>query len=132
MPKKINLKILTKFCDEIDFSPSQHASAVKAVLGEDVAIALLLHYFNSRGCVSHVLDAACTQGTKKRGYRLDKWIELNNGNDRILYQVETKNWGAHSIGGKSVALTKNEATMRNFRALRWAHRFDIKNMIPAE
>lgn len=131
MPKKINLRTLLKFYDEKDFAPSLHASSVKSVLGEDLAIALLSHYFKANGCSVRILSEACNQGTKT-GCRLDKWAEINSVNQTTIFQVEIKNWSVHSLGGKSISIHANEEAMRDFRIARWARRFDSKKNVPAE
>ena len=49
MGKRLNLRELLNFYDYRVESSNTHASAVNAVLGEDLAVALLLHYFKSLG-----------------------------------------------------------------------------------
>ncbi len=129
--KKLRLRELIDFYDHKVRGSSNHASAVNAVLGEDLAIALLTHYFESDGINVRVLSEPCTQG-KQRGVRLDKWMVVENKENSVIYQVEIKNWSAHSIGGKSCSPSAEDSTLRQDRAWRWAKRFNIIEKIPAE
>lgn len=131
MIKRINLRTLLRFYDDKDFAPSLHAASVKSVLGEDLALALLIHYFKSNAYSARICDEKCNQGTKN-GYRLDKWIEIRKANEVVIYQVEIKNWSVHSLGGKSIPPNTDEFSMQNFRSKRWAYRFDIHRNLPSE
>jgi hypothetical protein len=108
-----------------------HASAVNAVLGEDLAIALLVHYLKGDGLEVIALDGVCAQGTQ-RGYRLDKWISVQSATESVIYQVEIKNWSAHSIGGKSVKPDADEDYMRDFRMKRWQYQFNVEKQVPSQ
>jgi len=108
-----------------------HASAINAVLGEDLAVALLTHYFKGVGLEVVALDEVCTQGTQ-RGYRLDKWIAVKSATESVIYQVEIKNWSAHSIGGKSVMVNADDDYMREFRMKRWVYQFNEEEQIPSQ
>lgn len=127
MKKRLNLRELLNFYDYKVASSTGHATAVNAVLGEDLAVALLEHYFRSQGHEVRVLDVTPTQGTQK-GYRLDKWIVVVTASDSTIYQVEIKNWSAHSIGGREVKLDSDEDYMSDFRRRRWNHQFDQANI----
>ena len=131
MVKKLNLRELLNFYDYRVPSSNTHASAVNAVLGEDLAIALLVHYLKGVGLEVIALEEVCTQGTQ-RGYRLDKWISVKSAAESIIYQVEIKNWSAHSIGGKSVKLDADEDYMRDFRKKRWLHQFNEDKKVPSQ
>jgi hypothetical protein len=108
-----------------------HASAINAVLGEDLAVTLLTHYLKGVGLEVVALDEVCTQGTQ-RGYRLDKWIAVKSATQSVIYQVEIKNWSAHSIGGKSVMVGADEDYMREFRRKRWVYQFNEEERIPSQ
>jgi hypothetical protein len=70
---------------------SSPVSAITGLLGEECVLQLLRRRL--RGAI---LDFPCkTKGRK--GPRLDGWIKAG----RSLYQVEVKNWCAHSMGGES-------------------------------
>jgi hypothetical protein len=108
-----------------------HASAINAVLGEDLALALMRHYFLSLGYEFIALDDACTQGTN-RGFRLDKWILLNRGKEKTIFQTEIKNWSAHSYQGKRVPINADEAFMSFFRRKRWERQFNSTDLVPSQ
>jgi hypothetical protein len=131
MPKTLHLNELLNFYDYRVSSSFGHASAVNAVLGEDLAVALLTHYFKGVGLEVVALDEVCTQGTQ-RGNRLDKWIAVNSATESVIYQVEIKNWSAHSIGGKSVMVGADEDYMREFRRKRWVYQFNEEEQIPSQ
>ncbi len=128
MTKRLHLRELLNFYDYRVATSRTHASAVNAVLGEDLAIALLIHYFKSVG-LEVIVDGPCTQGTEK-GVRLDKWIVVKN--ESVIYQVEIKNWSAHSIGGETVEPDADENYMREFRVKRWRHQFNAKTEVPSQ
>ena len=131
MAKRLNLRELLNFYDYRVESSNTHASAVNAVLGEDLAVALLLHYFKSLGYGVLALDQACTQSTKK-GSRLDKWIAVQSASESVIYQVEIKNWSAHSIGGRVVERPDDPDYMREFRVKRWNYQFDSVKKVPSQ
>ena len=131
MPKTLHLNELLNFYDYRVSSSIGHASAVNAVLGEDLAVALLTHYLKGVGNEVVALDEVCTQGTQ-RGYRLDKWIAVKSATQSVIYQVEIKNWSAHSIGGKSVMVGADEDYMREFRRKRWVYQFNEEEQIPSQ
>ena len=131
MSKTLHLNELLNFYDYKVSSSIGHASAVNAVLGEDLAIALLIHYLKGVGLEVVALDEVCTQGTQ-RGNRLDKWIAVKSATESVIYQVEIKNWSAHSIGGKSVKLDSDEDYMREFRTKRWLHQFNVVKQVPSQ
>lgn len=131
MAKKLNLGELLNFYDYRVPTSNTHASAINAVLGEDLAVALLVHYFKGVGQEVVALDEVCTQKTKS-GYRLDKWIAVKSATESVIYQVEIKNWSAHSVGGKSVKLDADEDYMREFRLKRWRHQFNEEKQVPSQ
>ena len=131
MSKTLHLNELLNFYDYRVSSSIGHAAAVNAVLGEDLAVALLIHYLKGVGLEVVALDEVCTQGTQ-RGNRLDKWIAVKSATESVIYQVEIKNWSAHSIGGKSVKLDSDEDYMREFRTKRWLHQFNVAKQVPSQ
>jgi len=131
MAKRLNLRELLNFYDYKVPSSLTHASAVNAVLGENLAVALLLHYLRGIGLGVIAVDGVPKQGTQ-RGYRLDKWIAVQSATDPIIYQVEIKNWSAHSLGGKVVKLDADEDHMREFRLQRWRHQFNELKQEPSQ
>lgn len=87
-----------------------HVSAITGLIGEDLIFGLLQKYWISKNHVSEILSYKCSQGTRK-GARLDAWILFNN---LTLYQVEVKNWAAHSMGGQSLQIDANATTQKAF------------------
>ena len=63
MKKKLNLRELLKFYDYKVPTSKTHASAINAVLGEDLAVALLVHHLKGVGLEVIALDGVCAQGT---------------------------------------------------------------------
>lgn len=112
------------------------------MIGEDLGIALLRHYFETEcGIRSTVLTRndiplTPTLGTG-RGDRLDYWL-LTHPNEnassvktdcpasaaRRLYQVEIKNWSAHALGGKSIPRGSDEQFLKSYRQERWRDYWD--------
>jgi len=125
--KKLHLRQLMDFYDHKLESSDTHASAINAVMGEDFAVALMCHYFkNNEKKATYVdpLQEACTTG-KQKGHRLDKWICV----DSIIYQVEIKNWSAHSIGGTKVKNGASSEWMIDYRKRRWGRQFNTTGSV---
>lgn len=115
----VNVRELLAFFDEEAKGSSRHASAIVGVAGEDLGAALLVRYFQSQGLEAEILGIPCTQGTKK-GYRLDRWVLIHAPAGDILYQVEIKNWSAHAIGGRKLAISASSTTVRDYKIERWS------------
>lgn len=121
--KKLHLRQLLDFYDYRVASSNTHASAINAVLGEDFALALLCHYFAAEGAAVEALPIPCTTG-KQKGHRLDKWIAVKSSDQKAgLYQVEIKNWSAHSIGGTTVKRDATDIELCEYRKDRWRRQF---------
>jgi len=131
MPKKLNLRELLNFFDCKVSSSIGHASAINGVIGEDLGVALLHKYFSTQKLSPIVLDEPCTQKTKK-GKRLDKWILITEADLKIIYQVEIKNWNAHSFNSEIVLDHSDEKYMREYRLRRWTKQFDTELRIPSQ
>jgi hypothetical protein len=125
---KLRLASLIDFYDKEVRESQRHASAINAVMGEDLAIALLTHYFCEKGFQVKVLARVCTTG-KQKGPRLDAWIEVCENSVVHHYQAEIKNWSAHSIGGRSI---RDDEDMRKYRLNRWKKRFDEELRLPRD
>lgn len=115
---RVDVGVLLAFFDEEAKGSVGHASAIVAVAGEDLGAALLVHYFRSQGTPAEVLPYRCTQGTKK-GSRLDRWVLARPPAGAVLYQVEVKNWSAHAIGGRKLALDVSPSELREYKIERW-------------
>lgn len=93
---EINLSSLLNFYDIPDKDVRGHASSLKAMSGEEMNLALLVHYFHTvlKWRDARVLDGACSG----KGARLDAWIHTGQP-ESVLYQVEVKSWSVHGYGG---------------------------------
>jgi len=126
----LNLLPLLHFFDEGIDGSQGHATACNAMMGEDLGIGLLKHYFeNSKNKVCHVkVTHPCTQGTPS-GVRLDGWLTVQYMNEEpIDYQVEIKNWSSHSIGGKKLAAEANDEDKRLHRLNRWNRQWNEETL----
>lgn len=121
---KLNLHALLEFFDEGVISSQGHATAINAVLGEEIAIGLMADYFTSNGRKVEV-KYPCTQGTQK-GVRLDCWIRVDNE----IYQVEIKNWSSHSVGGR--VFPKKEDAVEQYLIERWRNQWLEEKKIPRD
>src|SRR5260370_611381 len=74
-----------------------HVSAITGLIGEDLIIGLLRHFWCSEGASSKILSYQCYPGTQK-GERLDAWLLREYQGEHWLFQVEVKNWSGHSKG----------------------------------
>ncbi|CAM3638877.1 hypothetical protein [Deinococcus frigens] len=71
-----------------------HHTAITGLVGEPLAVALILHYLNRDGAQARCVAMKVTTG-KMKGNRLDAWIDGGNG---TLYQTEIKMWAGNAIG----------------------------------
>jgi Nuclease-related domain len=104
-----------------------HVSAITGLIGEDLIIALLRHYWKAQKIDSHIHSYQCNQ-RKKVGKRLDAWIL----SDSTLYQVEVKNWSGHSLGGYNNELNAPAKALEEFAKQRWKHYFEGVSGLPPE
>jgi hypothetical protein len=121
----VHVRELLAFFDEKAKGSSRHASAIVGVAGEDLGAALLVEYFRSQSVFAEILPDRCTQGTTK-GYRLDRWVLSHEASGDLLYQVEIKNWSAHAIGGRTLAVTASPTTVREYKVERWSKEWNGK------
>jgi hypothetical protein len=128
--KKLNLNELIKFYDNRVPESLRMATAVNSVIGEEFAVALLVHYFESSGYEIEVLPGPC-KGTANKGVRLDRWIYVTLGRKKILFQTEIKNWSSHSIGGRVIPACVEKSDLERLMTQNWDTRFDKAN-IPKE
>ena len=131
MSKKLNLRELLNFFDCKVSNSIGHASAINGVIGEDLGVALLLKYFSDQKLNALALSEPCTQKTIK-GKRLDKWIVIEDTDSKIIYQVEIKNWNAHSLNSETVRDHADENYMSEYRLRRWKKRFDSDRRKPRQ
>jgi hypothetical protein len=103
---ELDIALALQFFDEAIPASRKQATAVVAVAGEEMGIALLLHCLRRQHYTAEVMPGPCTQGTQK-GVRLDAWVRSERDGDVTYFQTEVKNWSARSIGGTSL---KSDAT----------------------
>lgn len=116
----IDIKALLQFFDEKPESSKHHATAICSVAGEELGVALLVHYLEGEGKQTTLLSNPCTTG-KQKGPRLDRWLLITEGRKHTLYQVEVKNWSAHAIGGRCLPIDADEREVSEYKIERWRH-----------
>jgi hypothetical protein len=104
-----------------------HVSALTGVIGEDLVLGLLLHYWTKSQCTPRIVSYMC-KGKGLRGKRLDAWIVQSPG---VLFQVEVKNWSAHSLGGRSLPIDASAEELKSFAAKSWDYYFR-RDQLPEE
>ncbi len=118
----VNVCELIRFFDEKPAGSVGHATAVVAVLGEDLGAALLIDHFTRQGHAARLHAGPVTTGPK--GPRLDRWLEVGAPDEPVLYQVEIKNYSAHAIGGKVFPWNASPEEGTKHRIERWRHFWD--------
>jgi len=124
---RVDCRELLRFYD--DPQPGERgmtATAVNAVAGEELGLALLLHYFANSGVAAVHLAGPCTTG-KVRGPRLDAWVQT----PEVLYQVEVKNWSSHSFAGTRFPLAASEDIACAHRKAIWAEYWNGSTFVDA-
>ena len=117
---RVNVRQLLRFFDEKPDGSAGHATAVVGVIGEDLNAAVLKHCLVANGFprVNVRGDPVTTQA--RRGPRLDRWIEVDlPSGEKIIFQTEIKNWSAHAIGGKCLALDASPTSVETFKRDAW-------------
>jgi hypothetical protein len=128
--KTLNLEKLVDFFDHKVQSSLRLGTPVNSVIGEELAVALMRHYFESKEKCKFEISQPCNQGAQK-GYRLDCWLHLRrNGEESRLYQTEIKNWSAHSLGGTVIPPSVTEAGLKKIIERNWKSRFSHDTNIP--
>jgi hypothetical protein len=124
---KIDRLALLQFYDVVVPDENKgHASAINGIAGEELGAGLLKHYFeNSENSKATIRSEKCNTG-QNIGHRLDSWIEVDRSEGKILYQVEIKNWSAHSYKGKNLPLNSTESYLKERRLEAWGQHWDAK------
>jgi hypothetical protein len=126
---QVSPRALLNFFDVAPPESRKHATALVAMAGEELGLALLAEHLRRQGQQAGVLyDQAgilerCTPGTKA-GSRLDGWIDATDAEGTLLYQVEVKNWSAHAIGGVPLAIDASENILADHRQQNWSSVWD--------
>lgn len=113
----VNRRALLRFMNE--GGGTGHHTAITALLGEPLAVGLLLHWLRGQGFQAECVSTKVTPGTTS-GERLDAWISVERGGQRVLYQTEIKMWAGNAIGGLRVAGDADAATLAAGAARQWA------------
>lgn len=118
----LDVKTLLAFYDE-DTEVKRHSNSIKTLAGEELGFALLIEYFRRSSVKAELLRRPCTTG-KKKGYRLDGWIQATNESSGVTtyYQVEVKSWSMHGVGGDSTPLQLQASTdeVSSYKKRLWA------------
>lgn len=123
---------LLRFFDEVPQGSKGHATAMCAVAGEDLGAGLLKRYLCTTAGIEDVsiLRGPTTMGTQK-GSRLDRWMRVQYSDGHtVFYQVEIKNWSAHAIGGKRLALDVEPEALAEFKRIAWTGLWDVEQQAP--
>lgn len=106
-----------------DKSVRRHASSLKAISGEEMNLAILLHFFRHarKHRDAQLIDVSCTT----TGARLDAWLHTG-GKEPILYQVEVKSWSVHGYGGGPLAYRSSMTSQEKiaYRTKAWSFYFN--------
>lgn len=124
----INLAETISFFDEKPDWSITHATGIVGILGEDLAAATLRRCLEANGA-TNVRVRTETVGTgKRRGPRLDRWIEADLKDGRkVLFQTEIKNFSAHAIGGKTLSINASTEEVEAYKNEFWQRRWDAVN-----
>lgn len=90
----VNREELLRFMNSGAAEANGHHTALTGLMGEPLAVGLILHYLRGQGKKAAFVSWKVTQGTQ-RGPWLDAWILA----DGTLYQTEIKMWAGNAIGG---------------------------------
>lgn len=132
----VDVRALIEFFD-VNTDARQDASSIKAILGEELAVACMMRYFQSKGQRAELLTERltpdrrlpCTTGGRK-GFQLDGWFVVDTGKVRDCYQTEIKSWSFHGIGGRDqrllIAREENPETLAQKRYI-FSRYYDAKS-----
>lgn len=120
---RINVPEVLAFFDEKPPNAIGHATAMSALFGEEMGIALLCLFLGRDGTKIELLPGPCTTGRRK-GKRLDGWLRAFDGTQKTLYQVEVKNWSAHAIDGRSLSIDALPSDLVKYRQATWSRLWD--------
>ena len=114
---RVSCKELVRFFDEKTGDNGRDSSAINGVAGEDLGLALLQHYFSQQDCA--VEQLAKPVRNAGGGTWLDGWLKVTGKNEGFLYQVEIKNWTAHSKNGRPAPLNAAQDDLRKIARKHW-------------
>jgi hypothetical protein len=123
----INVEEVLRFFDEKPECSRGHATGVVGVIGEDLNTGCFRHYAESKGAKVSVKADKVNTG-KSKGPRLDRWIVVDwPDRGRTVYQTEIKNWSAHAISGKTLAVGATPDKVADYKQERWDLRWDSQS-----
>lgn len=108
-----------------------HAAAINILIGEDLILALLKHYFQSINIDFSIYSYKCNQNTRN-GKRLDAWVKTRHNNISTLFQTEIKNWSGHSLGGYNLSCHANDNELDDFSEMKYSYYFGNISSVPPE
>ena len=124
------MRTLLEFFDEAPVSSQGHATALCAVIGEDLGAATFKHYFEKKNAKVRILAERPKPGRKK-GQRLDRWIEVvEPAGNGFYYQTEIKSWSAHAIGSASIPIDATSDQISLHRMKLWKSIWEIEQNQP--
>jgi hypothetical protein len=127
---QLNIAELLLFFDAAPADSVSHATAIVAVLGEDLGTALLQKRLLDEGKTTTVAlrPNGLPQTPIGEAGRLDRWLLSDGPKNPTQYQVEIKNWSAHATNGQRFTVASNapeyEERLRQHRIHRWANTFN--------
>ncbi|GGR47539.1 hypothetical protein GCM10008959_05920 [Deinococcus seoulensis] len=113
----VNRLELLKFMNSGDQGANGHHTGMTGLIGEPLAVGLILHYLRKNHTDATCVSMKVTTGAKK-GPRLDAWIR----DGVTLYQTEIKMWGGNAIGGVYLAPDTSKEQLREIGQRQW-HRW---------
>ena len=123
----INIKETLNFFDEKPPWASGNATAIVAMLGEDLSAAALQHCLESNGSTDVSVRSETVGTGPKKGPRLDRWIEADlPGVRKVLFQTEIKSWSAWAIGGRVLAVDAPQEAVEDYKHWYWEGQWDAE------
>ncbi len=119
---RVNRQYLLSFFNEGLEEAHGHHTAMTGMVGEPLAVALILHYLNRDGGAARCISTKVTPGMKK-GNRLDAWIDNGEG---TLYQTEIKMWAGNAIGGLKLKPDADAAALLAGGLRQWRRVWDAE------
>lgn len=105
-------------------------SAITGLIGEDLLVAILFHYWrNGEHLNPERLPDPCKEDGVKNGKKLDAWLVRD---DQTIFQVEIKNWSAHSENGRSVPINAKQEKIQSNANKRWIKYFGDNGCLPEQ
>jgi hypothetical protein len=133
---QIDIRALLTFFDERPPDSRRHASAIVAVLGEDLACGLLkMSLERKHGCTVKTVMRSGRPSTPttgdRTGPRLDRWLIVENcplfPQHRAVLQTEIKNYSAHAIGGKVLSTQCKLEELDRYGRSSWTDNWSAEN-----